>query len=37
MKDEMGKRIAGDYEVIQALYIGDREIILGEIHRMKPA
>ena len=24
------KRMAGDYEIIQALHIGDREIVLGE-------
>lgn len=26
----MEKRMAGDYEVIQAVHIGDREIVLGE-------
>ena len=30
MKDETHKRMAGDYEVIQAIHIGDREIVLGE-------
>ena len=24
------KRMAGDYEIIQALHIGDREIVIGE-------
>lgn len=24
------KRMAGDYEIIQSVYIGDREIVLGE-------
>ena len=24
------KRMAGDYEIIQAVYVGDREVILGE-------
>ena len=28
--DLQEKRMAGDYEVIRALYIGDREIVLGE-------
>ena len=28
--DSTEKRMAGDYEVIRALYIGDREIVLGE-------
>lgn len=30
MKDETHKRMAGDYEIIQAIHIGDREIVLGE-------
>ena len=31
MNDDLQeKRMAGDYEVIRALYIGDREIVLGE-------
>ena len=30
MKDETYKRMAGDYEIIQAIHIGDREIVLGE-------
>lgn len=24
------KRMAGDYEIIQAVHIGDREVVLGE-------
>ena len=28
MSDE--KRMAGDYEIIQSVYIGDREIVVGE-------
>lgn len=24
------KRMAGDYEIIQAVHIGDREIVVGE-------
>ena len=24
------KRIAGDYEIIQSVHIGDREIVVGE-------
>ena len=28
--DSTEKRMAGDYEVIQAVYIGDREVVLGE-------
>ena len=27
---EEEKRMAGDYEIIQAIYIGDREIVIGE-------
>ena len=31
MSDNMEeKRMAGDYEVIQAVHIGDREVVLGE-------
>lgn len=30
MKDETHKRMAGDYEIIQAIHIGDREVVLGE-------
>ena len=30
MKDETHRRMAGDYEIIQAIHIGDREIVLGE-------
>ena len=30
MKDETHKRMAGDYEIIQAIHIGDRAIVLGE-------
>lgn len=30
MKDETHKRMAGDYEIIQAIHIGDWEIVLGE-------
>ena len=30
MKDETTKRMAGDYEIIQAIHSGDREIVLGE-------
>lgn len=30
MKDETYKRMAGDYEIIQAIHIGDWEIVLGE-------
>ena len=28
--DSTEKRMAGDYEVIQAVHIGDREVVLGE-------
>ena len=28
--DSTEKRMAGDYEVIQAVQIGDREVVLGE-------
>lgn len=35
MKDETHRRMAGDYEIIQAIHIGDREIVLGEKSRMK--
>ncbi len=28
--DSTEKRMAGDYEIIQAVHIGDREIVLGE-------
>ena len=31
MSDE--KRMAGDYEIIQSVHIGDREIIIGKIRR----
>ena len=31
MKDETHKRMAGDYEIIQSIHIGDRE----KSHRMK--
>ena len=27
---EEEKRMAGDYEIIQAFHIGDREIVIGE-------
>ena len=31
MNDEHSlRRMAGDYEIIQAIHIGDREIVLGE-------
>ena len=31
MNDNMEeKRMAGDYEIIQAVQIGDREVVLGE-------
>ena len=30
MTDQTEKRMAGDYEIIQALHIGDREIVIGE-------
>lgn len=31
MNDDLQeKRMAGDYEIIQGLHIGDREIVLGE-------
>ena len=31
MNDDLQeKRMAGDYELIQGLHIGDREIVLGE-------
>ena len=31
MSDNMEeKRMAGDYEIIQAVQIGDREVVLGE-------
>lgn len=30
MSDEMSKRMAGEYEIIQAVHIGDREVVLGE-------
>ena len=30
MSTNEGKRMAGDYEIIHALHIGDREIVLGE-------
>ena len=35
MSDE--KRMAGDYEIIQSVYIGDREIVVGEIRRIQTA
>ncbi|MFR5584240.1 MAG: hypothetical protein ACLTLQ_10860 [[Clostridium] scindens] len=35
MKDETHRRMAGDYEIIRAIHIGDREIVLGEKSRMK--
>ena len=28
--DSTEKRMAGDYEIIQAVQIGDREVVLGE-------
>ena len=28
--DSTEKRMAGDYEIIQAVHIGDREVVLGE-------
>lgn len=28
--NKMEKRMAGDYEIIQSIHIGDREIVLGE-------
>ena len=28
--EQREKRMVGDYEVIQALYIGDREIVVGD-------
>lgn len=38
MNDDLQeKRMAGDYEVIRALYIGDREIVQGKMYRMIPA
>ena len=30
MNIDQEKRMAGDYEIIHALHIGDREIVLGE-------
>ena len=30
MDIDQEKRMAGDYEIIHALHIGDREIVLGE-------
>ena len=30
MSANEGKRMAGDYEIIHALHIGEREIVLGE-------
>lgn len=30
MTEQVEKRMAGDYEIIQAIYIGDREIVIGE-------
>lgn len=36
MNDEHSlRRMAGDYEIIQAIHIGDREIVLGESPRAK--
>lgn len=31
------KRMAGDYEIIQSVHIGDREIVVGENRRMQMA
>ena len=30
MSGKTGKRMAGDYEIFQAVHIGDKEIVLGE-------
>lgn len=30
-------RMAGSYEIIEALHIGDREIVIGEDTHAKPA
>ena len=30
MADNKEKRMAGDFEIIHALHIGDKEIVLGE-------
>lgn len=30
MKEPFDKRMAGDYEIIQSVHIGDREIVVGE-------
>lgn len=30
MKEPFEKRMAGDYEIIQAVHIGDREIVIGQ-------
>ena len=35
--DSTEKRMAGDYEIIQAVQVGDRRLSWGKIHRMKPA
>ena len=32
----MEKRMAGDYEIIHAFHIGDREIVLGESLNCNP-
>lgn len=33
MNNETGRRMAGNYEILQAVEIGDREIVLGENHQ----
>ena len=35
MDIEQEKRMAGNYEIIHALHIGDREIVLGETHQRR--
>jgi len=30
------KRMAGDYEIIQSIHIGDREVVFGENKNSKP-
>lgn len=37
MSGKTGKRMAGDYEIFQAVHIGDKEIVLGETHKIRPA